>query len=175
MNFYAWALINVFTIFASYQILLRSQEIRANMAADTTRESDSWVGSFAVPDKPNAWAELARAGGVLRQTIHRILSMGSGSKVRKRQFTMFRAYWPRKYSPEDLEASLGEVGLDDYCGQAQDAMERPTEFRLFLRIIGTGMDIDSLQEGDPSWAGSWMPALRWIRQCLDLIGMNLVD
>lgn len=98
--------------------------------------------------------------------------MWSGSKVRRRQFTAMKAIWPPAKTPGTLEMELDDFCLDTVWGQARGLLESSDDFRRFLTIVHRGLDISDLSAGYPGWAGSWMPTVRWLKSCVDPIGMT---
>ncbi|KAL2810728.1 hypothetical protein BJX63DRAFT_433969 [Aspergillus granulosus] len=116
-------------------------------------------GDFFIPANVAEWKVLAANGKLTGKSIHDILNMDSGSNVRKRQFTMFRALWLRKKGPMAVKVEAGELGLQLAWPRAENLLSQSTEYSRYLHLISLGMPIEELTETSGEWPGSFMPLL----------------
>ncbi|KAE8140232.1 hypothetical protein BDV38DRAFT_280227 [Aspergillus pseudotamarii] len=133
------------------------------------KDADSFVGSFSVPADEEDWARLVLTAKLRGKTIHDITKMGSGSKIRKKQFVMCRALWGKRMTRADfVEFGLPKYGLHDYWARATETIVNSDEFSKYLVLIPQHHLIETLTETDPRWAGSFMEALELQRECGEL-------
>ncbi|KAE8422974.1 hypothetical protein BDV36DRAFT_290787 [Aspergillus pseudocaelatus] len=138
-------------------------------AKEKEKDADSFVGSFSVPADEEDWARLVLTAKLRGKTIHDITKMGSGSKVRKKQFVMCRALWGKIMTRADfVEFGLPEHGLQDYWAKATETILNSDEFSKYLALIPQHHLIESLIETDPRWAGSFMEVLELQGECGEL-------
>lgn len=70
--------------------------------AETASIADSFTGSFSIPGASHDWEILAQRAKLLRKRLHDFTKFGSGSKILKEQFVLFRALLPRTQLPIQL-------------------------------------------------------------------------
>lgn len=140
------------------------------------KDADSFVGSFSVPADEDDWARLVLTAKLRGKTIHDITKMGSGSKIRKKQFVLCRVLWQKIMTRADfVEFGLPKYGLQDYWAKATEIILNSDEFSKYLVLMPQYHLIESLTERDPRWAGSFMEALELQRECGELQAVPQAD
>ncbi|KAE8310175.1 hypothetical protein BDV41DRAFT_590583 [Aspergillus transmontanensis] len=141
-------------------------QMKKRKAEEKEKDADSFVGSFSVPADEEDWTRLVLTAKLRGKTIHDITKMGSGSKVRKKQFVMCRALWGKILKRADfIQFGLPEYGLQQYWEKATEIIENSSEFSKYLALVPQHQLIESLTETDPRWAGSFMEVLELQREC----------
>ncbi|KAB8207557.1 hypothetical protein BDV34DRAFT_223462 [Aspergillus parasiticus] len=141
-------------------------QMKKRKAEEKEKDADSFVGSFSVPADEEDWTRLVLTAKLRGKTIHDITKMGSGSKVRKKQFVMCRALWGKILKRADfIQFGLPEYGLQQYWEKATEIIENSSEVSKYLALVPQHQLIESLTETDPRWAGSFMEVLELQREC----------
>lgn len=84
-----------------------------------------------MPADEEDWRRLAAHGELSGKTIHDITNMGSGSRVRKRQFTVFRALWLSIMWYHALFEEKSDYGLHMHLPVARRIVANSTGFNKY--------------------------------------------
>ncbi|PYH86800.1 hypothetical protein BO82DRAFT_370630 [Aspergillus uvarum CBS 121591] len=128
--------------------------------------ADSFTGSFSIPENKEALLRILRISKLNRSSLHNLFKMRSGSKVLKKQFVLFRSIWPFPEGPGDFADRAACYNLEGVWKQALHLVNDPEEAKRYLALVNHQHLVSELQEGDPQWAGSWMPVLRFQARCI---------
>ncbi|OJJ94751.1 hypothetical protein ASPACDRAFT_55655 [Aspergillus aculeatus ATCC 16872] len=137
-------------------------------AKQARKETDSFRGSFYVPDSASNWQKLATSSGLLQKSLYDLVNLGSGSRVKKKQFVLFKAFWPPSEPVWKLSDDAAEYELDPVWKEAIDLVNGSSEIGKYLQLVGQPYQLAALNENDDLWPGSWAPVLKWQNRCIAL-------
>ncbi|OJJ96265.1 hypothetical protein ASPACDRAFT_1859515 [Aspergillus aculeatus ATCC 16872] len=128
--------------------------------------ADSFTGSFSIAANKDDLLSILRTSKLSGKSLHDLIKMRSGSKALKKQFVLFRSVWKAAVEPGESLANMTRYKLGGALEQAVNLVNGSQEVEKYLALLKHLHLVPDLQEGDPQWAGSWMPVLRFHAKCV---------
>lgn len=115
------------------------------------------IPGFFIPESQKAWNELARRSKC--NNIHKLdpEMFQSGSNTTDTQFLSYRVVHKRRVSCTEFEEWMGELGVTDEMWRAAgEIVSNTDESNGFISVMEEAIPIESLDERDKNWPGSWV-------------------
>ncbi|KAE8332891.1 hypothetical protein BDV39DRAFT_199894 [Aspergillus sergii] len=122
-----------------------------------TSDTDSFRGSFFVPESREDWLTLAKSSGLLKKALGSLAKFGSGSRAKRKQHVLFKAIWSLPLDIDQFERDAEKYNLSNVWQDACNLVASSQELQRYLSLVGKPQEFALLTEIDPSWPGSWAP------------------
>ncbi|OJJ95984.1 hypothetical protein ASPACDRAFT_54843 [Aspergillus aculeatus ATCC 16872] len=129
------------------------------------KDADSFRGSFSIPASRSEWVRLATQSRLIGKSLHDLVKLGSGSKVTKKQFVLFRAVWPRPEKFSHILNDKAKYHLNEVWDDAEQLVAKSVEIQNYFSLVESPDGLGALAEGQPGWPGSWALVLKWQKRC----------
>ncbi|KAE8153281.1 hypothetical protein BDV25DRAFT_137036 [Aspergillus avenaceus] len=137
-----------------------------------TTDTDSFRGSFFIPESREDWLSLARSSGLIKKALGSLAKFGSGSRVKKKQHVLFKAIWTPPAKFYQLVDHAERYNLKDVWQDACNLVASSGELQRYLSLVGEPQKFALLTETDGAWPGSWVPVLQWQNRVLEFCKMK---